>query len=91
MDLYSFLGKLENELSLSEAEKRYSPKQPGKDISAEKKGEYVKRAKKGEDLGAPGKTFKGIEASAAKRYGSKEAGKKVAGSIFWKKAKAGTL
>jgi hypothetical protein len=41
-------------------------------------------------LGRPFKTgmFSKIAASAAKKYGSKEAGERVAGAIYWKKAKA---
>ncbi len=42
------------------------------------------RFKKGEDIGKPGKGFEKIAKSAAKRYGSEEAGKKVAGSILKK-------
>lgn len=40
-------------------------------------------------LGRTTKTggFAKITAKAAKEYGSKEAGKKVAASIFWKKVK----
>ena len=42
------------------------------------------RFKKGTDIGKKGKGFEKIEKSAAKRYGSEEAGKKVAGSILKK-------
>lgn len=42
------------------------------------------RFKKGEDVGKPGKGFEKIAKSAAKRYGSEEAGKKVAGAILKK-------
>ena len=42
------------------------------------------RFKKGEDIGEPGKGFEKIAKSAAKRYGSKEAGQKVAGAILKK-------
>jgi hypothetical protein len=51
------------------------------------------RGKKGlamvKKLGRTKKTggFKKIEDKAAKEYGSVEAGKKVAGAMFWKKAK----
>lgn len=52
---------------------------------------FVKDARAGKDVGkknVPGKTgFKAVEAKAAKEYGSEEAGKKVAGAVFWKKAK----
>jgi len=36
----------------------------------------------GKDIGKPGKNFSKIEESAAKRYGSKEAGARVAGAIL---------
>jgi hypothetical protein len=51
--------------------------------------EKVKEArfKKGEDIGKPGKGFEKIKKSAAKRYGSEEAGKKVAGAILKKVVK----
>lgn len=47
------------------------------------------RFKKGEDVGKPGKGFEKIAKSAAKRYGSEEAGKKVAGAILKKVVKKG--
>lgn len=42
------------------------------------------RFEKGEDIGKPGKGFAKIAKSAAKQYGSKEAGQKVAGAILKK-------
>jgi len=42
------------------------------------------RFEKGEDIGEPGKGFAKIAKSAAKRYGSKEVGQKVAGAILKK-------
>ena len=42
------------------------------------------RFKKGEDVGEPGPGFKKIEKSAEKRYGSEEAGKRVAGAVLKK-------
>jgi hypothetical protein len=53
---------------IEEARKSYSPK----------------KARAGKDIGKPGKTFKKIAKSAAKKYGSKEAGKKVAGAVLAK-------
>lgn len=44
----------------------------------------AKQARAGEDIGKPGKMFSKIAASAAKRYGSEEAGKRVAGAILKK-------
>ncbi len=47
-----------------------------------KKSYSAKQAKKGKDIGKPGKQFSKIAAKAAKEYGSKEAGKRVAGAIL---------
>lgn len=44
----------------------------------------AKKAHKGMDIGKPGKNFKKIAAKAAKAYGSKEAGGRVAGAILKK-------
>lgn len=49
-----------------------------------KKSYSAKQAKKGKDIGKPGKQFKKIAKSAAKKYGSKEAGAKVAGAVLKK-------
>lgn len=47
----------------------------------------AKAARAGKDIGKPGKNFAKIAADAAKRYGSKEAGQKVAGAILSKMRK----
>jgi len=92
MTLDEFLEKLELELDEAKKKKRVPSKHPGlKKVPAEKRSEVVKRAKKGEDLGEPGKKFAEIAAKAAKRYGSKEAGQRVAAAVMWKKAAKGTL
>lgn len=44
----------------------------------------AKAARAGKDIGKPGKTFEKIAAKAAEKYGSKEAGQKVAGAILKK-------
>jgi len=44
----------------------------------------AKAARHGKDIGKPGKNFAKIEKSAAERYGSEEAGKKVAGAVLAK-------
>ena len=50
----------------------------------------AKAARAGKDIGKPGKAFAKIAASAAKRYGSKERGEKVAGAVLAKlRAKKG--
>lgn len=58
-------------------------------LTKAKKSKIVKEARKGHDFGkknVKGKTgFKSVEDEAAEEYHSKKAGKRVAGSIFWKK------
>jgi len=44
----------------------------------------AKAARAGKDIGKPGKNFEKIADSASKKYGSKEAGKRVAGAILAK-------
>ncbi len=44
----------------------------------------AKKAVKGIDIGKPGKNFGKIAASAGKKYGSPEAGKRVAGAVLKK-------
>ena len=42
----------------------------------------AKAARKGKDIGKPGKNFSKIAAKAGKKYGSKAAGRRVAGAIL---------
>lgn len=49
-----------------------------------KKSYSAKQAKKGKDIGKKGKQFGKIAKSAGKKYGSKEAGKRVAGAVLKK-------
>jgi hypothetical protein len=49
-----------------------------------KKSYSAKAAAHGNDIGKPGKNFSKIEKKAAKEYGSKEAGERVAGSVLAK-------
>jgi hypothetical protein len=50
----------------------------------EKEGYSAKEARAGQDIGKPGKMFSKIAASAAKRYGSAESGRRVAGAVLAK-------
>jgi hypothetical protein len=65
----------------------YKKTHPGKGIPEKKKSDIVKKARKGKDMFGKGKNFEKIADAAGKRYGDEEAGKRVAGAIFWKKAK----
>lgn len=64
-------------------------KKGAKKMVDEKKEEELDEARfpKGTDIGKKGKGFEKIAKSAAKRYGSEEAGKKVAGAILKKVVK----
>jgi hypothetical protein len=56
---------------------------------ATKRSYSAKAARKGKDIGKPGKNFSKIATKAGKKYGSKAAGKRVAGAILAKqRAKA---
>jgi hypothetical protein len=65
----------------------YKKTHPGKGIPDKKKSDIVKKARRGEDMFGHGKNFEKIAKEAGKRYGDEDAGKRVAGAIFWKKAK----
>lgn len=60
---------------------------PSAGMSKAMKADMVKDAKSGMDMGDKGKNFSKIADQAADKYGSKTAGNKVAGAIFWKKMK----
>ncbi len=53
-------------------------------INEESNKAIEKKIHKGDDIGKPGKHFKQIAEKAAKRYGSKEAGERVAAAVMWK-------
>lgn len=59
---------------------------PSSGLSDEEKSRVAKKAKKGKDIFNGG--FKKVEDAAAKEYGSKEAGERVAASVMWKKLAA---
>jgi len=56
----------------------------GQFLTEGKKSYSAKQAHKGKDIGKKGKNFAKIAKSAGKKYGSKEAGKKVAGAVLKK-------
>ena len=66
-------------------DKKEEPKEE-KEADDKKKAKELDEARfeKGEDVGEKGKNFAKIAKSAAKQYGSKEAGQKVAGAILKK-------
>ena len=60
------------------------------DVEVTKSKPQYKGAREGKDIGAKGKNFKKIAASAGKKYGSAEAGKKVAGAALAKMRASGS-
>jgi len=55
-----------------------------KKSTSPKRSYSAKKAAAGKDIGKKGKNFSKIAESAGKKYGSKEAGKRVAGAILKK-------
>lgn len=62
-------------------------KKPSAGLTHKEKSNVVHKAKAGEDIGHKGKGFTHVAAVAAKEYGSKETGEKVAGAAMWKNIK----
>ena len=60
---------------------------PSKGLSKKKKSAVAKKARRGGDIGKKGKNFDKIAKKAAKRYGSEEAGERVAAAAMWKNIK----
>ena len=60
---------------------------PSAGLTKKQKSDVAKKAKKGGDIGKKGKGFEKIAAKAAKQYGSKEKGEKVAAAAMWKNIK----
>mgnify|MGYP006269650707 FL=1 len=73
-----------------EEEKDLDESAPSAGLSKAKKSETVKKAKAGGDIGKPGKNFDKVADKAAKKYGSKEKGEKVAAAAMWKNIKEET-
>ena len=60
-----------------------APVKPAPNRLMEAAADYsAKKAAAGKDIGKPGKNFSKIAAGAAKKYGSAEAGKRVAGAVL---------
>ena len=62
-------------------------KKPSAGLSKAQKSTVAKKAKAGKDIGAKGKGFEKVAKTAEKKYGSKEAGEKVAAAAMWKNIK----
>lgn len=71
-------AQVEDEIEMNETEK------PG---TAKERSAMAKKARAGKDIGEKGKNFEKIAKSAGKKYGSEEAGKRVAGAVMYGKLK----
>jgi len=59
-------------------------KKPSAGLTKKEKSTISKKAHAGKDIGKKGKGFEKVAKTAAKQYGSKEAGEKVAAAAMWK-------
>lgn len=62
-------------------------KKPSAGLTKKEKSAVAKKAKSGKDIGKKGKGFEKVAKAAEKKYGSKEAGEKVAAAAMWKNVK----
>ena len=81
-DMNKKMADLAKKQQLAE-EAQATPAKPAPNKLMEAAADYsAKKASAGKDIGKPGKNFSKIAAGAAKRYGSAEAGKRVAGAVL---------
>jgi hypothetical protein len=80
----TYEGEIKSKNIEGKDKKEVKEEKPSAGLSKEKKSEVVKKAKKGGDIGKKGKGFEKIADKAAKKYGSKEKGEKVAAAAMWK-------
>lgn len=57
---------------------------PSAGMTKKEKSAVAKKASAGKDIGKKGKGFEKVAKAAEKKYGSKEAGQKVAAAAMWK-------
>ena len=93
LDMSALLDEMMNEEEKDEEgyerplEAGLAEEKPSAGLSKKKKSAISKKAQAGGDIGKKGKGFDKVADAAAKRYGSKEAGEKVAAAAMWKNAK----
>lgn len=63
-------------------------KKPSAGLTKKEKSDVAKKAHAGKDIGKKGPGFEKVAKAAEKKYGSKEAGEKVAAAAMWKGVKA---
>lgn len=77
------LASKQDATQISEDAKASAPKsQLAESMDVAEAGYSAKAGRAGKDLGKPGKNFSKIAKGAAERYGSKEAGERVAGAVL---------
>jgi hypothetical protein len=86
MEAYASVYEQAEVLSEETLEEKKIATGTGKKVmpSAEERSKLAKRARAGEDIGKKGKGFEAVAAKAAKQYGSKEAGERVAAAAMFK-------
>lgn len=62
-------------------------KKPSAGLTKAQKSAVAKKAKAGKDIGKKGPGFEKVAKAAEKKYGSKEAGERVAAAAMWKSIK----
>lgn len=62
-------------------------KKPSAGLTKKQKSAVAKKARAGKDIGKKGPGFEKVAKAAEKKYGSKEAGEKVAAAAMWKNIK----
>jgi hypothetical protein len=70
---------------IAKARAIYNLDETSKPGTFKERSAMAKKARAGKDIGEKGKNFEKIAKSAAKKYGSEEAGKKVAGAVMYGK------
>ena len=68
----------------NQANDQFDESAPSSGLSKKEKSKVSKQAKAGKDIGKPGKKFADVAEKSAKKYGSEEAGKRVAAAAMWK-------
>jgi hypothetical protein len=84
-EIQEFIGEVGYDYEMEDS--IYETKKPSAGLSKAKKSALVKKAKAGKDIGKKGPGFAKVEKAAEKKYGSKEAGQKVAAAAMWKNVK----
>lgn len=86
-ELAKGLEVLPNPSKLSAPTSMEEAKKPSTGLTKAQKSAVAKKAHAGKDIGKKGPGFEKVAKAAEKKYGSKEAGQKVAAAAMWKSVK----